>query len=70
MIFILSKVPPRLSYDQPDPHTVDVESELQHTLLKAAIPTNQYIEFGTGSWIFGPIWIRIQGYVINFERKI
>jgi hypothetical protein len=35
MIFILSKVPPRLSYDQPDPHGVDVESELQHTLLKA-----------------------------------
>jgi hypothetical protein len=35
MIFILSKVPPRLSYDQLDPHGVDVESELQHTLLKA-----------------------------------
>ncbi len=35
MIFILSKVPPRLNYEQPDPHGVDVESELQHTLLKA-----------------------------------
>jgi len=37
MIFILSKVPPRLSYDLPDPHAVDVESELQHTLLKAGL---------------------------------
>ena len=30
---------------------------------------SKYIEFGSGSRLFGPIWIRIQGCVIHFEKK-
>ena len=31
---------------------------------------SEYIEFWIQILNFGPIWIRIQGYVINYERKI
>ena len=34
MIFILGKVPPRVNLEQTDPRSADVESELQHTMLK------------------------------------
>ena len=32
--FLSTQVPPRLNFEQMDPHTADVESELQHTMLK------------------------------------
>ncbi len=35
MIFVLGKVPPRLNYETMDSKAIDVESELQHTMLKA-----------------------------------
>ena len=48
MIFVLGKVPPRLNYETMDSKSIDVESELQHTMLKAGanyIIFNLYFHF-------------------------
>jgi len=66
MIFVLGKVPPRLNFDQMDPHTVDVESELQHTMLKALLTVGEKycpIQFTT---TFPPQFL---GHLVNLLRS-
>ena len=59
-------MPPRLNFDQMDPHTVDVESELQHTMLKALLTVGEKycpIQFTT---TFPPQFL---GHLVNLLRS-
>ncbi|XP_023335599.1 protein EFR3 homolog cmp44E [Eurytemora carolleeae] len=66
MIFILGKVPPRVNLEQTDPRSADVESELQHTMLKALLTVgDKYtpIQFTT---TFPPQFL---GHLLNMLRS-
>jgi len=66
MIFVLGKVPPRLNFDQADPRTADIESELQHTMLKALLTVGEKytpIQFTT---TFPPQFL---GHLLNLLRS-
>jgi len=66
MIFVLGRVPPRLNYETMDSKAIDVESELQHTMLKALLTVGEKytpIQFTT---TFPPQFL---GHLVNLLRS-